>query len=61
DGVETDTAAQTGTIPVADTNHIAIGGNSPSGDRLVGLIDTVRVWRVALSASELCAIGGACP
>jgi hypothetical protein len=35
-----------------------IGSNAPNGDSLDGLIDDVRVWNVARSASEICAAAG---
>lgn len=40
------------------TGSNALGSNAPSGDSLDGLIDDVRVWNVARSASEICAAAG---
>lgn len=41
---------------------ISIAGNSPSGDPFTGLIDSVRIWRVARSQADICAAAGAsCP
>jgi hypothetical protein len=41
----------------------ALGGNSPSGDTMVGLIDQVRVWTVARTAQQICSAAGraSCP
>ncbi|UQA59844.1 LamG domain-containing protein [Polyangium aurulentum] len=40
--------------PSASEGLNAIGANAPSGDSLDGLIDGVRVWKVARYASECC-------
>ena len=51
-GTQVATAPQTGGIsPTA--NPLWIGGNSPYGEYFNGLIDEVRVYRVALSQSDI--------
>jgi len=40
---------------------MAIGGNSPSGDSFDGLIDEVRIWRLARTPTEICMTAGTCP
>jgi hypothetical protein len=52
DGVES--ASATGAV-AASTSTIAIGGNNPSGDPLVGALDELRVTARALSATEIAA------
>jgi hypothetical protein len=42
----------------AGTIGMAVGGNSPSGDPFNGLIDNLRVWTVARSATDICAAAG---
>ena len=39
--------------PVAATDGIRIGQDSPSGDPLTGLIDELRIWQVARTADEV--------
>jgi hypothetical protein len=50
-------------LGAGNTNGSVIGGNSPSGDQLIGTIDQVRVWNVARTAAQVCAASGAplCP
>ena len=50
-------------LGAGNTNGSVIGGNSPSGDSLVGTIDQLRVWREARTAQQVCAASGAplCP
>jgi hypothetical protein len=43
------------------TNGSALGGNSPTGDTLVGIIDQFRVWNVARSADDICRAAGRTP
>jgi hypothetical protein len=58
-------ASATGGTPLTagNTNGGVIGGNSPSGDPLVGTIDQLRVWREARTPQQVCAASGAplCP
>jgi len=45
------------------TNGTSLGGNSPSGDPLIGDMDVVRIYDVARSAAQICSDAGraACP
>ncbi|HKS36226.1 MAG TPA: LamG-like jellyroll fold domain-containing protein, partial [Verrucomicrobiae bacterium] len=51
-GVEVASAARTGLISVNDL-PVRIGGNSPYGEHFDGLIDEVRIYNRALSATEI--------
>jgi Concanavalin A-like lectin/glucanases superfamily/Bacterial Ig domain len=51
-GVQTSSTAQTGN-PSVTTNALRIGGNSVWGEYFAGLIDEVRVYNRALSATEI--------
>ncbi|HEX6667758.1 MAG TPA: LamG-like jellyroll fold domain-containing protein [Solirubrobacterales bacterium] len=51
-GVEVGTKAATGSMPNT-TGALRIGGNAPWGEYFSGLIDEVRVYNRALSASEI--------
>jgi hypothetical protein len=62
DGVEQ--AARTGSGPLATGGHaMAIAANSPSGSPLIGLIDQLRLMRVARAPLQICADSGnaSCP
>lgn len=50
-------------LGTGDTSGSVIGGNSPSGDSLVGTIDQLRIWNVARTPQQVCAASGAplCP
>jgi hypothetical protein len=48
-------ASGTGSIVASPTSAAAIGGNSPTGEHFVGLIDSFRVFKSARSATELAA------
>jgi hypothetical protein len=50
-------------LGAGNTFGSVIGGNSPSGDSLVGTIDQLRVWREARTPQQVCAASGAplCP
>ena len=47
-----------GSVTTAGTNGLAIGSNSPSGDNFAGLIDDLRIWRIARTAAQICAASG---
>lgn len=42
-----------GNLTTPGQHPVTIGGNSPSGDRFVGLLDNLRIWREARSPSQL--------
>lgn len=48
-------AAGPGSIVASPTSAAAIGGNSPSGEPFVGLIDSFRVFKAARSAADIAA------
>lgn len=52
-----------GPLGLGNANGSVIGGNSPSGDSLIGSIDQLRVWNVARTPQQVCAASGAplCP
>lgn len=51
-----------GELTTGNANGTAIGMNSPDGDNLVGLMDSLRVWRVGRTSSQICeAAGLTCP
>jgi hypothetical protein len=52
-GAEVDSEAATGTINSSGNNPLWIGGNSPAGEYFQGVIDEVRVYNRALSATEV--------
>ena len=41
--------------PAPALSGLAIGGNMPSGDPLIGAVDNLRIWSRALGDSEICA------
>lgn len=62
DGIERGTAAGGADLGTGDSSGTVIGGNSPSGDHLVGMIDQLRMWTVARTAAQICAASDAvCP
>jgi hypothetical protein len=48
-----------GALPMG-LNGMSIAGDNPSGSRLIGLIDDVRLWSRARTANEICVDAGAC-
>jgi hypothetical protein len=48
-------ASGPGSIVSSPTSAAAIGGNSPSGEPFVGLIDSFRVFKIARTAAEIAA------
>ncbi len=61
-GVLVGTTIGTGAIGTSSTVGAGIAQDSPDGDDLVGKIDSLRIWKSARSATELCNAGGfACP
>jgi hypothetical protein len=56
-------AADTQPVATGQPNGLCIGSNSPSGDNFDGLIDEVRIFSVARSATQICndAMGSRCP
>lgn len=54
DGVQIAEQAGTGEISTGGTAGAAIAENSPDGDELLGAIDSVRVWSVGRTRTELC-------
>ncbi len=63
DGTLVATAVGGTPLGAGDTSGTAIGGNSPTGDTLVGSIDQLRVWSVARTAQQICTAAGksTCP
>jgi hypothetical protein len=58
-GSPTTEVAYGGALPTSSTDGGEIGGDSPGpGDRLVGRIDVLRVYRVARSAQDICIDAG---
>ncbi|HUS66934.1 MAG TPA: LamG domain-containing protein [Kofleriaceae bacterium] len=57
-GKELVVGAAVGMLGTGNTNGLAIGSNSPTGDVLSGNLDELRIWNVARSASEVCAAWG---
>ena len=53
DGVEV--GAQPGAVVASPTSSQAVGGNCPSGEPFLGVLDSVRVFRVARSGAEIAA------
>jgi Concanavalin A-like lectin/glucanases superfamily len=51
-GTQVSSLAQTGTI-VSSTNPLQIGGDSTFGQYFAGMIDEVRVYNVALTATQI--------
>ena len=51
-GIQVATRAQTGTIEVSN-NDLTIGGNNLYGQYFTGIIDEVRIYNQALSATEI--------
>jgi hypothetical protein len=45
---------ETGGVSMGNANGLAIAGNSPTGDELLGLIDDLRIWLIARTAKEIC-------
>jgi hypothetical protein len=54
-GQQLNSAASTGALLAGDGNGIAIGGNSPSGDPLLGDVDELRIWKIARTPAQICA------
>lgn len=52
--------AVVGTFGTPSGNGVAVGMNSPSGDILDGELDSLRVFRVARSAAQICKAAGSC-
>ena len=53
DGAQVGMQPASGPIPNNPT-PFAVGMNSPSGDNMFGKLDELKVWRRALTASEIC-------
>lgn len=58
-GVEV--GAQPGSVIASPTSSQAVGGNCPSGEPFLGILDSVRVFRVARSAADIAAAGTEVP
>jgi hypothetical protein len=54
----TELGAGAGTIKSSPTSTAAIGGNAPSGEPFVGVIDSLRVFRVARTPAQIAAAAG---
>lgn len=50
-----------GTYGMSDGAGLAIGMNSPSGDNFDGAIDSVRIFKIARSAKQICEAAGKSP
>lgn len=53
-------ALAAGTFGTGNGDGLAIGMNSPDGDNFDGSIDTLKIWRVARTAAQICKAAGAC-
>jgi hypothetical protein len=60
-GTEVGTLAALGPLAGLDGSTIALAGNAPSADTLVGMIDQMRVWNVARAADDICRAAGRTP
>ena len=47
-------AAEIGNVSQGSANGLAIAGNSPTGDPLLGLIDDLRIWLIVRTPKEIC-------
>jgi len=63
DGTDVGTATGGTALDAGTAEGGALGGNSPSGDTLVGTIDQFRVWNTARTAQQICTAAGksSCP
>jgi hypothetical protein len=59
-GHEVMTAGATRALATNGTNGLALASNSPSGSILDGEIDDLRIWSIALDATQICTDAGAC-
>jgi hypothetical protein len=53
-GAEVASTPSAGMLGTGNTEGLALGGNSPSGDQLTGKLDELRIWNVARTAAEVC-------
>jgi hypothetical protein len=62
-GAQVATLADTTLLGAGNTNGLALGGNSPSADTLVGMIDQFRIYNQPRTAAEICHDAGmtTCP
>jgi hypothetical protein len=60
DGVALTNVALAGAIDTTGVIGSAIGSHAPFGENFVGLIDNLRVWRVARSPQQICQDAHAC-
>lgn len=58
-GLPVASVAGGGALPMG-VNGMSIAGDNPSGSRLIGLIDDVRLWSRARTPAEICVDAGAC-
>jgi hypothetical protein len=62
DGNEVDaTGGGGGPLASVGTTGTSIAGDNPSGSRLIGVIDQIRIFKVARTAAQICAAAGTCP
>lgn len=59
-GTSVATKAIVGTFGAPSGNGLTVGTNSPSGDVLDGAIDSLRIYRVARTAKQICQSAGTC-
>lgn len=50
-----------GTLGLGDFEGLALGMNSPSGDVFDGAMDSVRIWKIARTAKQICEAAGKSP
>jgi hypothetical protein len=55
DGVKIASAPRSGPLHTASTYGVTVGSDGPDGNPFDGLIDNVRIWKVARSAAAICA------
>ena len=58
DGAPIASMAAVGNATAGNAQGLVLGGNSPAGDRMVGLLDQVRVFSEARTAAQICAAAG---
>jgi len=58
DGTSVATLISVGALGPGNTQGAVLGGNAPTGDRMVGLLDQVRVFSEPRTPAQICAAAG---
>ena len=61
DGLLQATFAANALLTSPGTQPLVLGGNAPEGDRLIGVLDTLRLWNTARTALQIEASAAARP